>query len=41
MLKRGKEIGDETNGVRLVTADTISQIIKEPKIVEIVKKYKK
>ncbi len=38
VLKRGKEIGDETNGVRLVTADTISQIIKEPKIVEIVKK---
>lgn len=38
VLKRGKETGDETGGVRLVTADTISQIIKEPKIVEIVKK---
>jgi len=38
VLKRGKEIGDETSGVRLVTADTISQIIKEPKIVEIVRK---
>jgi len=38
VLKRGKEIGDETSGARLVTADTISQIIKEPKIVEIVRK---
>src|SRR3989339_1778914 len=38
VLKRGKETGDDTGGVRLVTADTISQIIKEPKIVEIVRK---
>ncbi len=37
VLKRGKEAADDT-GVRLVTADTISQIIKEPKIVEIVRK---
>lgn len=37
VLKRGKEITEE-EGVRLVTADTISQIIKEPKIVEIVRK---
>ena len=37
VLKRGKEMADET-GVRLVTSDTISQIIKEPKIVEIVRK---
>lgn len=37
VLKRGKETTDE-EGVRLVTADTISQIIKEPKIVEIVRK---
>ena len=37
VLKRGKEVSDEV-GVRLVTADTISQIIKEPKIVEIVRK---
>ena len=38
VLKRGGvEAGDE-GGVRLVTADTISQIIKEPKIVEIVRK---
>jgi type IV pilus assembly protein PilB len=37
VLRRGKEAGDE-EGVRLVTADTISQIIKEPKIVEIVRK---
>lgn len=38
MLKRGKEAGEEMGGVRLVTSDTISQIIKEPKIVEIVRK---
>lgn len=37
VLKRG-ETGEEEGGVRLVTADTISQIIKEPKIVEIVRK---
>lgn len=37
VLKRGKESTDD-EGVRLVTADTISQIIKEPKIVEIVRK---
>src|SRR5258706_2164747 len=37
VLKRGKEASDES-AVRLVTADTISQIIKEPKIVEIVRK---
>lgn len=37
VLKRGKEVVEE-EGVRLVTADTISQIIKEPKIVEIVRK---
>lgn len=37
VLKRGKEVAEE-EGVRLVTADTISQIIKEPKIVEIVRK---
>ncbi len=38
MLKRGKESGEDTGGVRLVTSETISQIIKEPKIVEIVRK---
>jgi type IV pilus assembly protein PilB len=38
VLKREKERSDETGGVRLVTSDTISQIIKEPKIVEIVRK---
>ena len=39
VLKRGgAELGEEEGGVRLVTADTISQIIKEPKIVEIVRK---
>lgn len=37
VLKRGKEFVEE-DGVRLVTSDTISQIIKEPKIVEIVRK---
>jgi len=37
VLKRGKEV-IEDEGVRLVTSDTISQIIKEPKIVEIVRK---
>ncbi len=37
VLKRGNEVVEE-EGVRLVTADTISQIIKEPKIVEIVRK---
>lgn len=37
VLKRGKEVAEE-EGVRLVTSDTISQIIKEPKIVEIVRK---
>lgn len=37
VLKRGKEVGDDS-GVRLVTSDTIAQIIKEPKIVEIVRK---
>lgn len=37
VLKREKEAGEEA-GVRLVTSDTISQIIKEPKIVEIVRK---
>lgn len=37
VLKRGKEAVEES-GVRLVTADTMSQIIKEPKIVEIVRK---
>ena len=38
VLKRGnKDTGDD-NGVRLVTSDTIAQIIKEPKIVEIVRK---
>ncbi|NCP46886.1 hypothetical protein AUJ42_00710 [Candidatus Collierbacteria bacterium CG1_02_44_10] len=40
VLSRGKEQTDET-GIRLVTADTISQIIKEPKIVEIVRKILK
>lgn len=40
VLKRGGvEAGEEEgSGVRMVTADTISQIIKEPKIVEIVRK---
>lgn len=38
VLKRGKEVSDDNNGVRMVTADTIAQIIKEPKIVEIVRK---
>lgn len=38
VLKREKERSDESGGVRLVTSDTISQIIKEPKIVEIVRK---
>ncbi len=39
VLKRGSsEGGGEEGGVRLVSADTISQIIKEPKIVEIVRK---
>lgn len=38
MLKRGKEAGEEVGGVRLVTSESISQIIKEPKIVEIVRK---
>jgi type IV pilus assembly protein PilB len=39
VLKRGgREAGEDETGVRMVTADTISQIIKEPKIVEIVKK---
>lgn len=38
VLKRGKEASEDTGGVRLVTADTIAQIIKEPKIVEIVRK---
>lgn len=39
VLKRGgKESGETEGGVRMVTADTISQIIKEPKIVEIVRK---
>lgn len=38
MLKRGKEAGEEEGGVRLVTSESISQIIKEPKIVEIVRK---
>jgi len=40
VLKRGGREGDEDGGggVRLVTADSISQIIKEPKIVEIVRK---
>ncbi len=37
VLKRGKEQAEES-GVRLVTSETISQIIKEPKIVEIVRK---
>ncbi len=37
VLKRGKEQSEES-GVRLVTSETISQIIKEPKIVEIVRK---
>lgn len=37
VLKRGKEITEE-NGVRLVTSESIAQIIKEPKIVEIVRK---
>lgn len=37
VLKRGKEVADE-NGVRLVTSESIAQIIKEPKIVEIVRK---
>lgn len=37
VLKRGKEVADE-EGVRLVTAESIAQIIKEPKIVEIVRK---
>lgn len=38
VLKRGREVSEDASGVRLVTADTISQIIKEPKIVEIVRK---
>lgn len=38
VLRRGKEVNDDGSGVRLVTADTIAQIIKEPKIVEIVRK---
>lgn len=37
VLRRGERDTEET-GVRLVTADTMAQIIKEPKIVEIVKK---
>ncbi len=37
VLKRGREVS-EVDGVRLVTSDTIAQIIKEPKIVEIVRK---
>ncbi len=37
VLSRERETAGE-EGVRLVTADTISQIIKEPKIVEIVRK---
>ena len=37
VLKRGKEASDDV-GVRLVTSETMSQIIKEPKIVEIVRK---
>src|SRR3989339_114628 len=40
VLSRGKEQTEEA-GIRLVTADTISQIIKEPKIVEIVRKILK
>ena len=39
VLKRGTEVSETgQEGVRLVTSDTISQIIKEPKIVEIVRK---
>ena len=37
VLKRGREQSEES-GIRLVTSETISQIIKEPKIVEIVRK---
>ena len=37
VLKRGKEL-TEDNGVRLVTSESMAQIIKEPKIVEIVRK---
>ncbi len=37
VLKRGKDVSEE-NGVRLVTSESIAQIIKEPKIVEIVRK---
>ncbi len=37
VLKRGKEVSEE-NGVRLVTSESMAQIIKEPKIVEIVRK---
>lgn len=37
VLKRGGDVGDDS-GVRLVTSDSIAQIIKEPKIVEIVRK---
>ena len=38
VLRRGKEASDDNGGVRLVTSDSIAQIIKEPKIVEIVRK---
>jgi type II secretory ATPase GspE/PulE/Tfp pilus assembly ATPase PilB-like protein len=37
VLKRGTEKGDD-EGVRMVTSDSMAQIIKEPKIVEIVRK---
>lgn len=37
VLKQGKETAEDS-GVRLVTSESIAQIIKEPKIVEIVRK---
>jgi type IV pilus assembly protein PilB len=38
VLKRGREMSDDISSVRVVTAESMSQIIKEPKIVEIVRK---
>ncbi len=37
VLKRGEE-DDQQTGIRVVTAESMAQLIKEPKIVEIVKK---
>jgi type IV pilus assembly protein PilB len=38
VLKKGVEKGDDGEQIRVVTVDSIAQIIKEPKIVEIVRK---